>query len=641
MDLRKINRAEHEYISKEIAAHFKMRHPRIVKILDHKLADHFVYILLEHVENGTLYSFQFDKFPLQVSFIRKIVAQVAQAIEHVHSHGYIHRDVKPENILLDQHLDAKLCDFGLCVEQDNEAERRQRVGTYEYMSPEALNKQLQGREVDVWALGVLLFEMFHNRPPFPGTSAAAVQSSLSQGLRIDAHVPPLAKDLIEKLLVASPQQRLTLAGLLAHEFITSGSNVDASENPRTSNQASSSQTGSPDLQNASLQPIVIQSGPRSVHSGYSSPLNSLPNNVSYTVNVSVGSHASQSHKSLSPERVLLPTGPGVLRDIPPNHSLYSPILRPHIPEKPVFSIHPIKATIPSTPFKKPPLAPMASENRLNTSIEKRLLNVQVSGSSSPMHQQLSRQNTVDAVASHRNLEFSGSTYALDSPTKQPSRLADEQVASSPFDQLTSQIRRTFNFEHPAGLPAHNPIPAVAQTYYLPPDPHKIVLRQSTFVPGHRYPQLTQTRTRPASQLHRPLSAAPPRLGQTRPPPRLPLRPPALPARSQAVAAGPGCRPAELDPAEQERASHPAHRPHHLEQPQLPVQQHAVAHHHPLPWPQQHHATRAAARSAHEPDITNHLLLSNPPLLSPRSTRSISAADRRLESLLTRGESRGS
>ena len=488
MDLRKINRAEHEYISKEIRAHFKMSHQRIVKILDHKLTDNMVYILLEHVENGTLYSFQFDNFPLKVGFIRKIVSQVAQAIEHVHGHGYIHRDVKPENILLDENLEAKLCDFGLCVEMENEAERRMRVGTYEYMSPEGLNKQLQGKEVDVWALGVLLYEMFHNKPPFPGTNAAEVQRSLAQGLRIGPHVPPVAKDLIEKLLVANPQQRLSISGLLSHEFLTAGSTEEAPESLRFSPQTSSPQPANPASQNPALQPIIIQSGPRSVHSGFSSPMNSQPNNMSNAVNASAGnSLMSQSHKSASPDRVHYPTGSGVLKDIPPNHSLYSPISKPRESQKAGFSIHPIKASVLTTPFKKPPLPPMASENRLNTSIEKRLVLGPVSGSSSPMQPNLSRQNTIEAVASQRNINFSGSAHALDSPTRETPhlRFSEDRVAGSPFDMFPSQIRRAFNFDSAAGVMQHNPIPAVAQPHHLQHETSKIVLRQSSFVQVNR------------------------------------------------------------------------------------------------------------------------------------------------------------
>ena len=90
---------------------------------------------------------------------------MVNAIYFLHQNNYIHRDIKPENILLFENDVAKLCDFGWCVEFKDEP-RNTFCGTTEYMAPEMLNQKKYGKEIDVWSLGILLYEMLHGHSPF-------------------------------------------------------------------------------------------------------------------------------------------------------------------------------------------------------------------------------------------------------------------------------------------------------------------------------------------------------------------------------------------------------------------------------------------------------------------------------------------
>lgn len=82
----------------------------------------------------------------------------------------MHRDLKPENVLLDKNFNVKVCDFGWCAEF-NENERRQTFcGTSEYMAPEILAQKTQDFGIDIWSLGILLYEMYHKKAPFTGRS---------------------------------------------------------------------------------------------------------------------------------------------------------------------------------------------------------------------------------------------------------------------------------------------------------------------------------------------------------------------------------------------------------------------------------------------------------------------------------------
>ena len=84
----------------------------------------------------------------------------------MHKYNLIHRDIKPENILLDSNFNIKLCDFGWSCFLENDAFRTSICGTYEYMSPEIIYGKRHTNKVDVWCMGILLYEMLHGNPPF-------------------------------------------------------------------------------------------------------------------------------------------------------------------------------------------------------------------------------------------------------------------------------------------------------------------------------------------------------------------------------------------------------------------------------------------------------------------------------------------
>lgn len=94
--------------------------------------------------------------------------QTVAGIYFLHHNGFIHRDLKPENLLVSENQTVKICDFGWCVEEDADEQRNTFCGTLEYMAPEMINNQPHNHKIDVWSLGILLYELCHGKAPFRG-----------------------------------------------------------------------------------------------------------------------------------------------------------------------------------------------------------------------------------------------------------------------------------------------------------------------------------------------------------------------------------------------------------------------------------------------------------------------------------------
>ena len=120
-----------------------------------------VYFLLEYASNGCLLFYIHAREGLPERLALRFFYQTARAVEYMHKNNLLHRDIKPENILLNKDFNVKLCDFGWSCYLEEDDYRTSVCGTYEYMSPEILGNQYHTNKVDIWCLGILLYEMLH------------------------------------------------------------------------------------------------------------------------------------------------------------------------------------------------------------------------------------------------------------------------------------------------------------------------------------------------------------------------------------------------------------------------------------------------------------------------------------------------
>merc|ERR1712083_758800 len=142
------------------------------------------------------------------------ISQMADALTYCHSKKVIHRDIKPENLLLDVKGNIKIADFGWSVHAPN-SRRATMCGTLDYLPPEMIEGALHDDKVDLWSLGVLTYEFLVGKPPFEAESNNETYKRITKvDVKYPGHVSTEAKDLISRLLMKVPSQRLSLAEVM-------------------------------------------------------------------------------------------------------------------------------------------------------------------------------------------------------------------------------------------------------------------------------------------------------------------------------------------------------------------------------------------------------------------------------------------
>jgi serine/threonine-protein kinase len=165
-----------ERFRREAEAAARLTHPHIVAITDYGVTDETVYLMMPYCEGGSLADRLARERCMPAPVAAAIGAQVATALDFAHRHGVVHRDVKPDNILFDEDGNALVTDFGIATARFHGrlTGTGRAMGTPHYMSPEqAMGKMVDGRS-DVYAVGVMLYEMLAGVAPFDGPDSYAV-----------------------------------------------------------------------------------------------------------------------------------------------------------------------------------------------------------------------------------------------------------------------------------------------------------------------------------------------------------------------------------------------------------------------------------------------------------------------------------
>ena len=221
INLLKIPMADHENVRKEIQIHFRLRYKGIVKMIDFIIDKHLVYYVLEYCPYGNLYHYRADQGLLGLSEIKRIFRQICEAIKYLHDNDIILRDIKLENIVLDDRKNIKLIDFGWAAHLSDESYCKLRAGTFIYMSPESLTSQSQDRKSDIWALGVLLYELHFNKEPFyEQTTNQQLMAIRKENIKFgNRDVPNDVKELIKRIFRYNKEHRPTIDEILNSNYL--------------------------------------------------------------------------------------------------------------------------------------------------------------------------------------------------------------------------------------------------------------------------------------------------------------------------------------------------------------------------------------------------------------------------------------
>ena len=205
----------------EIEIMYKLYHPHIIKLVNHFEDDDCFYLILNYAAKGQLYSFLQKQKRFDERTAAQYFRETVLSVQFIHSFNppIIHRDIKPENILLDEDGRVKLADFGWS-NFANEQIRKTLCGTPEYLAPEMLGKTGHDTSVDVWSLGILLYEFLTGYSPFKGKTQDEVYSNIRRfKIVFPDDFPLYAKDLVQKILKQKPSDRLKTNEILEHTWL--------------------------------------------------------------------------------------------------------------------------------------------------------------------------------------------------------------------------------------------------------------------------------------------------------------------------------------------------------------------------------------------------------------------------------------
>jgi serine/threonine protein kinase len=197
----------------------QITHKNVIRIFDLGQADGIKFITMEYIEGENLQSVLRRKKKLEPTEAASILAQVCRALEAAHNEGVIHRDLKPQNIMLDKTGRAYVMDFGIARSMlgDGMTQTGALIGTPDYMSPEqAKGQSLDGRS-DFFSAGIIFYEMLSGQVPFDAdTTMGKLWKRTNEPARpldeLDKTIPRPLSDIVRKCLEIDPQKRFASAG---------------------------------------------------------------------------------------------------------------------------------------------------------------------------------------------------------------------------------------------------------------------------------------------------------------------------------------------------------------------------------------------------------------------------------------------
>lgn len=205
--LKVIQLKQTQHVIDEKDIQIQLHSPFIVQLHRTFQDQHKLYLCLEYVQGGELFTWLRKNKRFSNNITRFFIAEILLALEYMHSKGIAYRDLKPENILIDKEGHIKIADFGFAKKFQDKTWTM--CGTPEYLAPEVILGTGHDKSVDYWSLGVLMFEMLSGYPPFYSKDHMELYSKICSGkFNIPTFITPEASSLIKGLIKTNKSKRL-------------------------------------------------------------------------------------------------------------------------------------------------------------------------------------------------------------------------------------------------------------------------------------------------------------------------------------------------------------------------------------------------------------------------------------------------
>lgn len=223
---------------REALAATEMVHPNIVGVYDVDEESGMQYLVMEYVKGMDLKRYIQMHQHIPYGKIVDIMEQILSAVSLAHAHGIIHRDLKPQNILMDQAGVVKIADFGIAIalSETSLTQTNSMLGSVHYLSPEQARGSVATKQSDIYALGIILYEMITGSVPFDGESAVTIalkhfQDEMPSVKGFDPEVPQALENIVMHATAKEPADRYKTAEEMAADLSTALTSGRANELP--------------------------------------------------------------------------------------------------------------------------------------------------------------------------------------------------------------------------------------------------------------------------------------------------------------------------------------------------------------------------------------------------------------------------